>query len=151
MLGFLCLFGGSRAGGVSASDVHLGTAPATEIHAFDQDWEFAYGIASLAEIRKEIEALRRFMEEETRAYYLQQFESGNYELITQQQPDGSFPLDVNHEDLAAWRYLPPLGVAKVILPREGFEKAYEARDRMSWLLNRESELEAFEDQSAKPR
>jgi hypothetical protein len=108
-----------------------------------EDWEFAYSQANLGQIRDEIESLRRYMYEETHDYYEAQFQMGNYELVPRSNPDGTYPVDVG-DDLAEWRYLPAIGLAKMTLPLEGFERAYEAKSRTSWLIEREGEVREFE-------
>jgi hypothetical protein len=118
-------------------------APVPEAGAAREDWQFAYEEANLEQVRSEIESLRRFMLEETRDYYEQQFRAGNYELVTERRIDGTIPLDVG-VDLSQWRYTPARGTTRVVLPRVGFENVYEARNRLTWLLTREDDLEAFD-------
>ena len=108
------------------------------------DWELLYEQAGQAQLREEIEALRRFMFEESRDFYEAEFQAGNYQIVTDRRPDGTVPLEIDDGTLSQWRSVPGLGVTRVILPREGFEHVYEARDRASWLMGREEEIEAFE-------
>lgn len=111
----------------------------------DLEMEAIYEDASVEEIRKEIEAIRVFMNEATAAYYAARFEAGAYEIITERQPDGSFPIDT--ENLNYYRTLPETQqLIRITLPHEGFEEVYEARLRMAWLMNREEVIEAFENQ-----
>lgn len=110
----------------------------------EPDWSEVYALAGLDEVRAEIETLRRFMHAETIAYYEAQFAAGNYERVPALGSSNAYPIEIG-DDLAAWRYLPDSRyVAKVVLPRQGFERAYEARDRTAWLIQRESELARFE-------
>jgi len=110
----------------------------------EEDWEVLYGQAGVAGLREEIEALRRYMLEESRGYYDAAFEAGHYQIVTDRRLDGSVPLEVEDGTLSQWRDVPGLGVTRVILPREGFEHVYEARDRMAWLMSRQAEVEDFE-------
>ncbi len=104
-------------------------------------WERFYEGATPAQIREEIEALRVFMFEETNAYYEEQFRAGKYDIVPlSTRADGSYHLDVG-DDLAAWRLLPSKQLAKVILPREGFEEAYVAKVKTAWLLREEERKE----------
>ena len=110
------------------------------------EWTALYEDASLAEIEAELEALRRYLFEETNAYYEARFLAGDYELVPP-NPDGKYSLEID-DDLSAWRYLPSREVARVRLPHEGFENAYEARLRTEFLLDLANEREEFEGRLA---
>jgi hypothetical protein len=101
-------------------------------------WDIVYANATPEQIHDEVEGLRVYLNEETREYYRKQFAAGNYEIVNDRRADGSYGLNFG-DDLAAWRILPTHELAKVTLPRQGFEKAYEAKYRMQWLLSAEQD------------
>lgn len=128
----------------STHNVHR-KSDSSRLDTVSEDWEgwtAAYEGASLEQIRDEIESLRKYMLEQTRAYYEEQYQAGNFERVNERRVDGSYPLEIG-DDLCQWRFIPSDGLTRVVLPREGFEEVYEAKARMSWLMSREEEVEAF--------
>jgi hypothetical protein len=123
--------------------------PSTTELGAREDWELLYDRAGLAQIREEIETLRRYMLEESRDYYEAEFQAGHYQVVTDRRRDGTVPLEIDDGTLSQWRSVPGLGVTRVILPREGCEHVYEAKARLAWLMSREEEVEAFEALLAK--
>lgn len=111
--------------------------------ASDAQWERAYDGITIGQIRAEVETLNLYLAEHTQAYYDTQFKAGNYEIVEPVSSNTARVALKAGDDLAAWRLLPGGVLAKVTLPVEGFEEAYVTRSRISFLMEKEQQIQEF--------
>jgi hypothetical protein len=106
-----------------------------------ETWQERYSKFTLGQVVDESRSLRASIDEISMPYYQDRFDHGAYEVIGTREPGKPYDVPTEEfDELCTVTFFKDGTVARVTLPRDEFPEAYEMREKVAWLADREDVL-----------